>query len=112
MLDTLKKYDSHFSGGIPDLGLYGSYLAMDLMIKGLQVAGTNPTRESFISNLRQVTNYDAGGILPSPTTFANFGTKSMLPETYCTYVFQLKSPGGFVTYNGGKPMCGKLISID
>jgi hypothetical protein len=35
MLATLTKYDKSYSGGIPDLGLYGSWLSADLMIKGL-----------------------------------------------------------------------------
>jgi hypothetical protein len=111
MLDALKKYDPHYKGGLPDFGLYGSYLAADLMIKGLQVAGPNPTRASFIQDLRQVTDYTAGGILPGPTSFANFGTKAMLPQTGCSYFFQLQNPGGFVAYNAGKPICGKLIPI-
>jgi hypothetical protein len=39
------------------------------MIKGRQLASKKPTRLGFIKNLRQVSSYDAGGILPSPLTF-------------------------------------------
>jgi len=112
MLSALKKYDSHYTGGIPDFGLYGSYLAADLMIKGLEMAGQNPTRQTFINNLRQVTSYDAGGILSTQTTFANFGTKAMLPQQSCQYIIQLEqSPAQYVVSNGGKPVCGQLIPV-
>ncbi len=110
MLNAFKKYDPGYtSSDIPDLGLYGSYIAVDLMIKGLQSAGKNPTRSGFINNLRQVSNYNAGGILPSPVTFKGFGTLAMIPTTGCTYVVQLKS-GKFVVANGGAPVCGKRMS--
>jgi branched-chain amino acid transport system substrate-binding protein len=110
MLDEFKKYVPTYKGGIPDLGLYGSYLATDLMIKGLQVAGMNPTRESFISALRNVSDYTANGILPSPTSFTNFGTKAMLPTSACSYFVQLKG-NQYVVTNGGKAICGNLIPI-
>ncbi len=38
------------------------WLGAQAFLKGLEVAGKNPTRESFITNLRQVHNYDAGGL--------------------------------------------------
>lgn len=109
MIKSFKKYDPGFKGGIPEEGDLGSYIAADLMIRGLQAAGKNPTRASFIAALRKVTNYTAGGILPSPTTFAGFGTPAMFSPQDCTYVMQLKN-GSYVTANGGKPVCGKLQS--
>ena len=108
MLNTLKKYDPSYKGGIPDFGLAGSYLAADLMIKGLQVAGANPTRQSFISNLRQVSSYDAGGIFPSPTSFAGFGTLSIVPQKICMYYLQLQGTN-YVPLNSGQPICGQRI---
>ena len=49
------------------------YLTADLFIKGLKVAGKCPTRASFISNLRQVTNYDGAGLLPGKVSFVPKG---------------------------------------
>ena len=49
ILAALKQYDTSYPGGDPDYGLLGSYLSTELMIKGLQVAGQNPTRASFIT---------------------------------------------------------------
>ena len=85
MLNALKKYDPNYKGGIPDYGLYGTYLAADLMIKGLELAGRNPTRAAFTRNLRKVKSYDAGGILPGNTRFTGFGTTGIVPRTLCGY---------------------------
>ncbi|CUU56611.1 ABC-type branched-chain amino acid transport system, substrate-binding protein [Parafrankia irregularis] len=41
-----------------------SYISADLFLRGLQAAGPCPTRESFITNLRAVKDYDAGGLVP------------------------------------------------
>jgi branched-chain amino acid transport system substrate-binding protein len=111
MLANLKKYDPSYKGGIPDIGAYGSYIAADLMIKGLEGAGQNPTRKSFISNLRQVTNYTAGGLFPSPVPFTGFGTDQMLPSQNCEYFVQLKGDRFVNSQAGGKPICGSRISF-
>jgi branched-chain amino acid transport system substrate-binding protein len=110
MLDNLAKYDPSFKpGDLPDFGLQGSYISADLMIKGLQEAGQNPTRKSFISNLRTVTDYTAGGILPSATSFANFGTPQMIPASNCQNFVQL-SNGQFVNADpNGKPVCASTV---
>ncbi len=51
---ALKQFDPHFTGGLPDLGVIDGWQAADLFVKGLQVAGQNPTRQSFVTRLRQV----------------------------------------------------------
>jgi branched-chain amino acid transport system substrate-binding protein len=107
MVAALKKYDTAYSGGIPDFGLLGSYISVDLAIKGLQLAGANPTSASFISHLRKVASYDAGGMLPSAVTFQHFGTLGQLPKTGCGYYEQLVG-SKFVLYSG-KAICGTRI---
>jgi hypothetical protein len=109
MLNALKKYDNGFTG-IPDLGLFSGYLATDLMIYGLEHAGKSPTQAAFISNMRKVSGYTAGGILSSPTTFQHFGTAGMLPKTACGWYVKLVG-SKFEVYNGGKTICGKLITV-
>ena len=81
------------------------------MIKGLEVAGQNPTRASFISNLRQVTGYTADGLLPSPTPFSPFGSPQMLPDTYCTYYIQLQGDKFVSVGPGGKAICGNKVTF-
>lgn len=111
MFDALKKYDSAYTGGIPDLGLYGSYISTDEMIYGLEQAGKNPTRQSFIANMHKVTGYNAGGLLSTPIGFTNFGTPQMLPQTQCGKYAYIQGTK-FVYYNGGQLVCGKLIEIN
>jgi branched-chain amino acid transport system substrate-binding protein len=111
MLDNLQKYDPQFAhGGVPDLGLYSGYLSADLMIYGLEHAGSTPTQTSFISYLRQVNNYNAGGILPNHTIFQHFGTAQMLPPSVCEYMVQLEG-SRFVAINGGRVICGNVEAV-
>jgi branched-chain amino acid transport system substrate-binding protein len=106
MLAALKKYGAKTTG-IPPLGVWSSYQAADVMIKGLEVAGENPTRASFISELRKVSNYDGGGLFSPPVSFTGFGTVAMLPQKFCQDFAQLKN-GKFVIVK--KHVCGKLVS--
>jgi branched-chain amino acid transport system substrate-binding protein len=94
------------AGSYPTFGITDAYLAADLMIKGLQVAGQNPTRQSFIANLSQVTGYDAGGLLASPVSFNHFGTSE---KTYCAYYVHVVGQK-FVAVNNGKNFCGSVPS--
>jgi branched-chain amino acid transport system substrate-binding protein len=75
MLAALKKYVPAYPGGILDLGVIDGWQAADLFIKGLEVAGLNPTRQSFVSNLRTVTGWDANGLRPAPAVFNPFGRR-------------------------------------
>jgi len=105
MVNALRKYVPQVSG-IPSLGVYDSYLSADLMIEGLEAAGANPTRQSFISGLRAVSNYDGHGLYAqAPLSFTGFGTPAMLPQQTCSDYVQLKS-GKFVTVT--KNLCGTL----
>lgn len=102
---NLKKYDPSYKGGYPSFGLTGSYLSLDLMIKGLELAGRNPTREAFTTNLRKVTDYDAGGLLPNKVGFTNFGHS---PSEGCGYFTKVEG-NNFVTINNKKPFCGTTL---
>jgi branched-chain amino acid transport system substrate-binding protein len=101
---ALKTY-AHYSG-IPDFGWYTGWLGADLMIYGLQGAGKNPTRASFMNYLHGVSAYNANGLInPANLTLAAFGTA--LPEL-CGYLTKLQGTS-FVTVNNGQPLCGTLI---
>jgi branched-chain amino acid transport system substrate-binding protein len=104
ILANLKTYDPSYTGGDPDYGLQGGYLSAQLMIKGLQVAGQNPTRASFINGMHGVTSYDDNGVLPSPVNFslAQFG---QYPATSCDYFVQLQG----TTFVPQPKVCGTLI---
>jgi branched-chain amino acid transport system substrate-binding protein len=106
-LASLKKYDPDYKGGAPDIGTYGGWEAANLMVEGLLVAGKNPTRESFIKNLRNVTNWTDSGLSP-PISFQHFGVAP-----------KVGACGRYLTFNGtsyvgypadGRAFCGKLLS--
>jgi ABC-type branched-subunit amino acid transport system substrate-binding protein len=110
MLAALKTYDPTYKGGVPSGPETSSYISADLMIRGLEAAGKNPTRSSFISSLRDVSHYTAGGLLPSPIGFGNFATKGMFPKSSCSYIVQLKGDK-YMYVNGGKPVCGNVLAF-
>jgi branched-chain amino acid transport system substrate-binding protein len=95
---------SYVMGTYPTFGITVAYQAAALMEKGLQVAGQNPTRKAFITDLTQVTDWDANGLLASPVGFNHFGTSD---KTYCAFYVDV-SGNKFVGVNGGKPFCGTV----
>lgn len=108
MLANLKKY-ANYSSKIANLNTVFAYIGSDALIKGIQMAGSDPTPSKVIAALRTVNSYDGGGILPSPVTFEGYGTPAMFLPTECEPLFQITS-SGFVPANGGKPVCGTLTS--
>jgi branched-chain amino acid transport system substrate-binding protein len=99
---AMKTYGNYT--GEPTFDVYEGWAGADLMIKGLEVAGQNPTRKSFITNLSKVTNYDAEGLLASPVDFSKFGQP---PATECAYYPQLQ--GNHFIEADSKPVCGSRI---
>ncbi|TMK57926.1 MAG: hypothetical protein E6G60_16330 [Actinobacteria bacterium] len=79
------------------------WMSLDAFLKGLEVAGKNPTWESFITNLRNVHDYDAGGLEPAfdYTQVPKVGQK-------CWYFVTIHK-GKFVP-DGKTPKCGKIIT--
>lgn len=108
MLDNIRRYDSAYKGGIPDLGLYGSYFAALQMVDGLRLAGHNPTRAGFISAMHKQTNYTIDGMFSTGVDYAAFGTVDMLPLRGCSWIMQLKGDS-FVVANGGRQVCGQRV---
>jgi len=99
---AFKKY-ANFSG-VPGFDWTEGWTSADLLIKGLEVAGKNPTRASFITNLRKVTYFNAGGLLPSPTNFENYQTPS---PTQCGY--SVKLVGHKFVPTSTQPQCSHLV---
>jgi branched-chain amino acid transport system substrate-binding protein len=103
MQSALEKY-AHFSASeFPNFSQYESWLGADLMIKGLQMAGKNPTRSGVISALRSVKSYNGNGLLPENINYTkDFGKD--LPQSCGWYMLAEKS--GFVP-SSSSPYCGK-----
>ena len=99
---AFKKY-AGFSG-VPDFGWTVGWESAGLLIKGLEVAGKNPTRQSFITNLRKVTSWNDNGLLAVPINFEH--TTSPAPVG-CTWTAQLI--GKKFVPTSTKPLCAKLV---
>jgi branched-chain amino acid transport system substrate-binding protein len=93
-------------GTYPTFGATDAYISAALVLKGLQVAGSNPTRQAFIANLSKVTGWDAGGLLPAPVSFNHFGTSE---KQYCNFYVHVQGQQ-FVSVKGGKAFCGTAPS--
>jgi len=74
-LAALAKYShgAYQAGTVPDFGMFGGWISMDLMIYGLEHAGPNPTRAGFMKFLRSTTDYTGNGLLVTPSSFTHFG---------------------------------------
>ena len=105
-LASLKKYDPDYKGGLPDLAEGDGWPIANLMVKGLQVAGKNPTRASFIKNLRKVTNWTDSGLAPGPINFVHFGQN---PPTQCFSYVQFNGTKYVPFPANGKAFCGGIV---
>ena len=65
---ALQKYQGRSPSDFPTFNIYEAWLGADLMIKGIQLAGKNPTSANIITALRKVKFYNGNGILPVPIT--------------------------------------------
>jgi len=101
----LTKYTSY--RGVPDFGVYTGYLTADLMIKGLQAAGKNLTRDGFIAATKGLKTWNAAGLACAPVDVSAQGY-GQPPKATCGWYLQLKN-GKFVVYPSAKPVTGTLI---
>ena len=74
------------------------------MIKGLQLAGPNPTHASVIEALRGVKSYNANGLLPITLNYStDFGHDSRS----CAWMVKVNETG--FTAVSSQPFCGTDI---
>ncbi len=105
MQAALEKYEHFKSSDFPTFSQYESWLGADLMIKGLQLAGKNPTRSAVISDLRHLKSYNGNGLLPETINYTNNFGKD-LPKSCGWYMIAEKN--GFVPAST-TPTCGTDI---
>ncbi len=102
MQAAMEKYAHFTKSQFPNFGQYESWAGADLMIKGLQMAGANPTRAAVIKDLRGLKSYNAGGLLPVSFNYStNFGHN---PAKTCAWVMKA-GPNGFTPLSS-QPSCG------
>lgn len=102
MQAAMVKYAHFTKTQFPTFGQNESWAGADLMIKGLQMAGANPTRAAVIKDLRGLKSYNVGGLLPVNLDYAtNFGHN---PPKTCAWIMKA-GPKGFTAISS-QPSCG------
>ena len=102
MQAAMEKYAHFTKTQFPTFGQYEAWAGADLMIKGLLMAGNNPTQATVIKDLRGVKGYTVNGLLPNPINYATiFGHD--LPKQ-CAWVMQAHKNG--FTAISSSPVCG------
>ena len=102
MQAAMEKYAHFTKKQFPTLGQYEAWAGADLMIKGLELAGANPTQAAVIKDLRGLKSYSVNGLLPASINYSTiFGHD---PAKVCAWVMQAKKTG-FVAYSPN-PVCG------
>ena len=108
MQSALEKY-TNFSQ-VPDIYTEGTYIAADLVIKGLQLAGPSFTSAKIVSDLRQITNYNGAGLYPAPLDLTKQSGTDDVPGSgpgFCWYVLKIVS--GQASMEQNAPVCGTPI---
>ena len=105
MQAAMEKYAHFTKSDFPSFGQYEAWAGADLMIKGLEMAGENPTHAAVIRDLRSLKAYTANGLLAESINYSTiFGHD--LPHQ-CSWVMQAQK-NGFVPVSS-QPICGADI---
>jgi branched-chain amino acid transport system substrate-binding protein len=83
------------------------WVSADLFIRGLEAAGNCPTRESFITGLRAVKDYDGAGITPG--TSIDLSTNFRETST-CYYAIKISKDGSRFEPTSDTAICGDVIT--
>jgi branched-chain amino acid transport system substrate-binding protein len=103
MQSAMEKYAHFTKSDFPSFSQYEAWAGADLMIKGLELAGPNPTRANVIKDLRNLKSYNANGLLPQSINYSTiFGHD---PAEECSWVVQATATGFKMA--GDQPYCGK-----
>ncbi len=102
MQAAMEKYGHFSKSDFPTFSQYEAWAGADLMIKGLELAGPNPTHAAVIKDLRGLKSYNANGLLPQSINYSTiFGHD---PAQECAWVVKAEKSGFKVV--SSKPFCG------
>jgi branched-chain amino acid transport system substrate-binding protein len=105
MQSALEKYEHFSASQFPSFAQYESWLGADLMIKGMLLAGKNPTHAGIITALRNLKSYNGNGLLPVSINYSTiFGHD---PAKSCGW-YMIAKKKGFVA-SSSQPFCGTDI---
>ena len=95
--------------GDPTYAEYIGYTSIDMITRGLQQAGPNPTQAGFISALDQVHDYNAAGLLGPHTVDLGSLAQNVFGPDNCVYVTKLVG-STFQLVAGADPICGTVVA--
>ena len=105
MQSAVEKYDGWTKSDFPTFVQDEAWLGAELMIQGIQMAGSNPTHASVIKELRSIKSWNGDGLLPFNIDFAtDFGHMS---SPNCIWLTKAEK-NGYVP-EGKNPVCGTYI---
>lgn len=105
MAAALLKYAHRKPSDFPTYNIYEGWLGADLMIKGLELAGKNPTSAKVITDLRGLKSYNGDGLLPESINYSTiFGHN--LPKS-CGWYMEAEKNGFVATTTA--PVCSGYL---
>ncbi len=88
---AMEKYEHWKKGQFPTFAEYEAWVGADLMIQGLKLAGSDPTRSNVIKDLRSIKSYSANGIDPVPINYSTvFGHQTFVD---CRWFLRAETSG-------------------
>ncbi|MDT3445780.1 MULTISPECIES: ABC transporter substrate-binding protein [unclassified Pseudofrankia] len=103
---AMSDYAPEIQPATQDMAVNG-WISADLFIRGLQAAGQCPTRESFITDLRAVKNYNGAGM--TPDTHIDLSTNYRQTST-CYYIVKVSPDGSRFQPTSTAATCGDVIT--
>jgi branched-chain amino acid transport system substrate-binding protein len=103
---AMKKYAHWTKSQFPTFAEYEAWVGADLMIQGLKLAGSHPTRSNVIKDLRAIKSYDANGIDPVSIDYSTVFGHSASPD--CRWF--LKAGASGFNLVSSTPECGTWMT--
>jgi branched-chain amino acid transport system substrate-binding protein len=102
LTSALQKYEHRPQSQFYDYGIAEAWLGADLMVKGVQLAGSDPTSAEVIHALRNLKSYNGNGLLSQSINYSTvFGHD---PAKTCLWYMRAQKKG-FVPVSS-QPWCG------
>ena len=106
LTEALQKYEHRPPSQFYDASISEAWVGADLMLKGIGMAGADPTSAEVTRSLRSITSYNGDGLDAQSTDYAtNFGHD---PAKTCLWYLKAEKTG-FVPVST-QPWCGKDIA--
>ncbi len=113
MVKVLNK--AGMEGKVPTFGAWNGWASADMLCTGLEKLGTPvesttpESRAALIDGMRQISDYDMGGILAGPYDMTLEGLGTSHPSGNCVVIVHLNKDASDFTPIRKKPFCGEAI---